>query len=93
MIFGRTDRQTDRETHKLDTKQITPLPYMDTGEILFKPHFFYLSDNHSSYFVALVTHIVTIGSQSEANKTFAPHGVVIDDLSGGEKALKMFILK
>ena len=36
---GQSHRRTDGRTHKLDTKQITPLPYMGTVEI-FSASFF-----------------------------------------------------
>ena len=36
---------TDWRTHKLHTKQITPLPYMGAGGNLFLPCFLYLSQN------------------------------------------------
>ena len=37
MIFFNTDAQMDGQTHKLNTKQITPLPYPGTGRIFYTP--------------------------------------------------------
>ena len=34
-----TTTWTDRQTHKLHTKRITPLPYAGTGGIFCQPHF------------------------------------------------------
>ena len=47
------DRQTDRRTHKLHAKLITPLPYTGTGGNFFIPHFFYLSQNSVSSLCSL----------------------------------------
>ena len=48
MIFFNTDAQMDGQTHKLHTKQITPLPYPGTGRIFLYPTF---TSSHSLHFV------------------------------------------